>query len=140
MSFRFQSLACWGEARSLSQRIVLATRSFPKPEAFGLTDQLLRAATAVVLLIAEGSGLPTAALVRHRLGLAIGELYEVAAAVILASDRGYLQPRQARSLYDAAEDLAKKLRNLRRAVGAGTTEQGMEHGVARSAKGRARNA
>ena len=116
MPFRFETLDCWHDARALSKLIIRATAAFPKLETYGLADQTRRAMTAVVLLVAEGTGLPTPSLFRHRLGLAIGELYEVAAAIILASDRGYLEPALRQELYAAAESLPRKLRRLRSAL------------------------
>ncbi len=41
------------------REIYRLTRTFPKTETYALADQLRRAATSIVLNIAEGSGQPT---------------------------------------------------------------------------------
>ena len=59
VQYRFEDLQVW----KLGMRIVRGsyelTSKFPKSETFALADQLKRAATSVVLNIAEGSGQPT---------------------------------------------------------------------------------
>jgi four helix bundle protein len=77
MTFRFEGLEIWHRARDFSAKIHEVTVKFPRPELYGLTDQINRASDAVSLLIAEGSGLQTNALFSHRLGLAVGETFEV---------------------------------------------------------------
>ena len=66
------------------------TAKFPRQEMYGLTDQINRASDAVSPLIAEGSGLQTNARFSHRLGLAVGETFEVVAGSFLALDRKYI--------------------------------------------------
>ena len=55
MSFRFEKLKVWQEARIFANHIYATTRMFPKDERFGLIDQLRRAAVSVCLNITEGS-------------------------------------------------------------------------------------
>jgi four helix bundle protein len=76
MPFRFEGLEIWHKAREFSARIYEVTAKFPQHELYGLASQMNRAANAVSLLIAEGSGLETNALFNHRLGLAVGEVFE----------------------------------------------------------------
>ena len=117
MAFRFETLDTWKMARAFSAQVFNATTRFPQRELYGLTSQMTRAADAVVLLIAEGSGLPSKALFQHRLGLAVAELYEVASGCFLALDRGYLSTETHRDLYGAADGLARRIRRLKDAVG-----------------------
>ena len=90
MAFRFEGLEIWQKAREFSLRINTVTATFPPKEKYALADQMNRASNAPALLIAEGSGLDTNALFSHRLGLAIGEICEVAAAALMSMDRGYI--------------------------------------------------
>ena len=62
MKFRFEGLEIWHRVREFSAKIHESTVKFPRQEMYGLTDQINRASDAVVLLIAEGSGLQTNAL------------------------------------------------------------------------------
>jgi four helix bundle protein len=93
MPFRFEGLEIWKRARDFSTKIHEVTVNFPRHEMYGLTDQINRASDAVSLLIAEGSGLQTNALFSHRLGLAVGETFEVVSGSFLALDRKYTLPK-----------------------------------------------
>src|SRR3989304_6338188 len=90
MPFRFEGLEIWHKARDFSARICEVTAKFPQHELYDLANQMNRASNAVALLIAEGAGLDTKALFNHRLGLAVGETSEVAAASFLALDRKHI--------------------------------------------------
>jgi len=52
----FTSLKAWQEAYKLATSTYKVTRSFPKEEMFGLTNQLRRAAVSVASNLAEGFG------------------------------------------------------------------------------------
>jgi four helix bundle protein len=114
--FRFEELEIWQRARNLSSEVYALTVSFPRHEQFGLGSQMNRAANAVSLLIAEGAGLQTAALFQHRLGLATGEAFEVAAGSFLARDDGYITQAQHEALYESCNALARKLNAFRQTL------------------------
>ena len=57
--YRFEDLKVWGLGMDIVHEVYKLIRKFPKDELFALTDQLKRAATSIVLNIAEGSGQPT---------------------------------------------------------------------------------
>jgi four helix bundle protein len=113
MSFRFEGLEIWHRAREFSARIHEITVKFPRHEMYGLTDQINRASDAVVLLIAEGSGLQTNALFSHRLGLAVGETFEVVSGSFLALDRKYIDPEEQAQVYEWGNALARKINAFR---------------------------
>jgi len=50
-----KKLEVWNKSMELVTNIYLITKTFPKEELFGLTNQLRRAAVSVVSNIAEGS-------------------------------------------------------------------------------------
>ncbi len=114
MTFRFEELEIWREARGLSSLVYDITDRFPLIENFGLTSQLTRSANGIGLLIAEGAGLGTRALFAHRLRLALGEASEVAAASALSLDRSYITVEQQRRVYADVEMLARKISRFRR--------------------------
>ena len=116
MPFRFESLTIWHLARGFSGEVHDLTGTFPRSELFGLTSQMNRAADATVLLTAEGSGLPTRILFRHRLGLAQGEIAEVAAASFLALDRSYVDSSQQQKVYDSAQSLGRRINAFRKTL------------------------
>lgn len=57
--FRFEDLEVWTLGMSIVREAYRLSRLFPKAEIFALSDQLKRAATSIVLNVAEGSGQPT---------------------------------------------------------------------------------
>ena len=59
LRFRFEDLEVWVVGMKIVRETYRITRLFPKSENFALADQLRRAATSIVLNIAEGSGQPT---------------------------------------------------------------------------------
>ncbi len=116
VAFRFEGLEIWKKAREFSSNVNRVTATFPSSERYALADQMNRASNAPALLIAEGSGLDTNALFAHRLGLAIGEISEVAAASFLAMDRGYISEEKKNEIYEWADELARKINAFRNAL------------------------
>ena len=113
MAFRFEGLEIWQRAREFSAKVHEVTVKFPRPEMFSLTDQINRASDAVSLLIAAGSGLQTNALFSHRLGLAVGETFEVVSGSFLALDRKYITPEKQSEMYEWGDALARKINAFR---------------------------
>jgi four helix bundle protein len=113
MLFRFEGLEIWQRAREFSGKIHETTVKFPHHEVYALADQMNRAADAVSLLIAEGSGLQTNALFSHRLGLAVGETFEVVSGSFLALDRKYINLDEQAQLYEWGNALARKINAFR---------------------------
>ena len=72
-----------------------------------------RAGNAVSLLIAEGSGLETNALLNHRLGLAVGEVFETVSGSFLALDRKYIAAEKQAEIYEWGDALARKINAFR---------------------------
>src|SRR5574337_97552 len=105
MPFRFEGLEIWHKAREFSARIYEITAKFPTSELYGLASQMNRAANAVPLLIAEGAGLDTNALFNHRLGLAVGEIFEVVSGSFLAMDRKYVSAEMQAQVYEWGDAL-----------------------------------
>jgi len=113
MPFRFEGLEIWQRAREFSAKIHEVTAKFPRQEMYALTDQINRASDAVSLLIAEGSGLQTNALFSHRLGLAVGEAFEVVSGSFLALDRRYITSDKQAEIYEWGDALARKINAFR---------------------------
>lgn len=113
MPFRFEGLEIWQRAREFSAKVHEVIVKFPRHEMYDLTDQINRASDAVSLLIAEGSGLQTNALFNHRLGLAVGETFEVISGSFLALDRKYITPEKQTEIYEWGNALARKINAFR---------------------------
>lgn len=116
MPFRFEGLEIWHKAREFSARIHDVAAKFPHHELYGLANQMNRASDAVALLIAEGAGLDTNPLFNHRLGLAVGETFEVVSGSFLAMDRKYITTEQQAEIYEWGDALARKINAFRKTL------------------------
>ena len=98
MARTYRELLVWQKAKTLATRIYQATEPFPKPETYGLTSQIRRAAVSVPSNIAEGQGRLTAGEFLHFLGQARGSLLELDTQLAIALDLVYLKSDQYESL------------------------------------------
>jgi four helix bundle protein len=117
MPFRFEGLEIWQMAREYSDAIYKVAAKFPDIERYSLGSQVTRAANSICLNIAEGSGRDTSADFSRFLSIALGSTFEVASALILAADRGYLDKPSYDNLYDRADKLGRSISNFRRSLG-----------------------
>ena len=56
LNFGFEELEVWKKAREFKKEAVAEARKFPPEEKFRLTEQLIRSASSISALIAEGHG------------------------------------------------------------------------------------
>jgi len=94
----YRELLVWQKAKSLTAQIYRATEEFPKPETYGLTSQIRRAAVSVPSNIAEGQGRLTSGEFCHFLGQARGSLLELDTQLAIAVDLNYLQQDRYKAL------------------------------------------
>jgi four helix bundle protein len=109
----YRELLAWQKAKALAARIYQATEQFPKPETYGLTSQIRRAAVSVPSNIAEGQGRLTPGEFCHFLGQARGSLLELDTQLAIAVDLNYLQPDRYKAL---DEDTSQVLGLLNRPI------------------------
>ncbi|MFO0488006.1 MAG: four helix bundle protein, partial [Cyclobacteriaceae bacterium] len=76
----------WKQAKDLVRQIYELSKSFPKEEQFGLTNQLRRAAVSIPSNIAEGCGRNHFKDSIQLFYIARGSLYEVETQVLIAYD------------------------------------------------------
>lgn len=112
MTFRFEKLEIWQQARLFSVNIYKTTAKFPREERFSLTDQLRRGAVSVAFNIAEGSDKKSDKEFVRFLRMAIGSLEEVVTGFYIAKDLNYLTRKEFDSLYEKANFLASKINAL----------------------------
>lgn len=74
----------WQKSMELCQSVYEATRTFPKEEMFGLTNQLRRASVSIPSNIAEGKGRASSGELLQFLGIARGSALEVQTQLELA--------------------------------------------------------
>ena len=85
----FRDLIVWQKAHQFVLAAYRLSESFPKPEIYGLTSQLRRAAVSVPANIAEGFKKTGRADKARFMNIAQGSLEECRYYLILAADLGY---------------------------------------------------
>lgn len=86
----FTDLLAYKNAHNLTLDIYRISKSFPREEVFGLTNQIRRASVSVVSNIAEGFSRMTARDKANFYGIARGSLSEVHAQILITRDLGYV--------------------------------------------------
>ena len=86
----YRDLDVWKQSRQLLKSVYQLSRSFPKEEQFGLTNQLRRAAISVPSNIAEGSGRNHSKDSIQFFFIARGSLYEIETQLIISFDLEYI--------------------------------------------------
>lgn len=104
INYRFEDLEVWKIGMKIISEIYHLTKEFPKTELFALTDQLKRAATSIVLNIAEGSGQPTPKGFILYLQRAKSSVLECVACLKIATQEKFVSPNR----LSALEDLLKE--------------------------------
>lgn len=115
-AFCFERLTVWQSARRLAGEVYSVTKTFPRDEAFGLTNQLRRAVVSVSSNIAEGSGRNSDADFAHYLEIAYGSAMEVASLLFVASDAGLLPSSERDALLDLTSEITAQLAALNRSL------------------------
>lgn len=87
----FTDLVAWKEAHKLALFIYEITKSFPKEEVYGLTNQIRRAAVSVSSNIAEGFSRRTNADKNQFYHQSLASLTELQNQLLIARDVGYLK-------------------------------------------------
>jgi four helix bundle protein len=86
----YRDLDVWKQSRQLVKSVYQLSRSFPKEEQFGLTNQLRRAAISVPSNVAEGSGRNHSKDSIQFFFIARGSLYEIETQLIISFDLEYI--------------------------------------------------
>jgi four helix bundle protein len=86
----FTELNAWKEGHKLVLEIYKITKTFPKDEQFGLTNQLRRAAVSFTSNIAEGFSRNSYKEKLQFYSMALGSLTEIQNQLLVAKDIGYI--------------------------------------------------
>lgn len=113
---RFEDLIAWQRARGLVAEVYRATGSGSFAKDFALIDQLRRAAFSVSSNIAEGFDRRRRSEFHHSLIVAKGSCAQVQSLLYVALDAGYLDEAEFGRLYEEANEVAKLVAGLRKAV------------------------
>lgn len=113
--FKFEELRVYQDALKFIERVYLLTKTWPKDEIFGLTNQLRRATVSIALNITEGSG-RTKKDFRHFLDIARSSCYECVAILSIAKNQGYITQSEYAGLYMWCQTLAKTISALKESL------------------------
>ncbi|MGC2636479.1 MAG: four helix bundle protein [Acidobacteriaceae bacterium] len=109
---QFRDLHVWHKAMALAREVYVITQSFPKPEQFGLTSQMRRAAVSVPSNIAEGQGQLTDKAFVLYLTRARGSLYEIETQLELAESLGFMTMASLEPIPAACQEVGRMLHGL----------------------------
>ena len=108
----YRDLLVWQKGMDLAAEIYRLSRAWPKEEAYGLTSQARRAATAIPANIAEGYGRQSTASYTQFLKIARGSLKELETHLLLTERVGLVPEGTCADALQAADELGKMLGGL----------------------------
>jgi four helix bundle protein len=111
--YSFERLDVWKQSKNFVVKIYHLTDNFPSEEKFGITSQLRRAAISVPTNLAEGSGRKTNKDKAHFTQIAFGSLMEVLNLLIIATELGFINNVNFKTLREDLEEISKMLSGLR---------------------------
>lgn len=110
-NFRFESLNVYQDSLTFINTVYSLSKSFPKDELFGITNQLRRAAVSISLNIAEGSS-RTKKDFAHFLNLSKGSCFECVAILDVCKNQNYITEKQYFNLYEQLNKLSRMISSL----------------------------
>lgn len=115
-AFGFERLDVWQKAMKLAGDIYAITRSFPREEMFGLTNQLRRAGVSISANIAEGASRSSGKDQARFFEIAFGSLNEVATMMCIAKGQGFISEEQCTQMRADIACIGRMLSGLRRSA------------------------
>ena len=103
-----RNLKIWHEAVEVVKTVYTLTRSWPKEELYGLTNQARRAAVSIPANLAEGLGRGTPRETARFAQIALGSLYELDTLLYLSAELGYSSQDMVAGLREQLTILAKR--------------------------------
>jgi four helix bundle protein len=120
--YKFQGLQVYQLALDYLEMAYKIAYALPETEKYNLRSQLERAATSVVLNIAEGSTGQSDPEQTRFVSMALRSFLETVACLDIAERRGYLAASGLRPIRDSGHQLFVKLLGLRRSLSRPKTE------------------
>ena len=112
----FTDLETWKQAHKLVLNVYQTTKSFPKEERFGLTDQMRRAAVSITSNIAEGFSRQGKKEKLQFYFISRGSLTELQNQLLIAKDIKYLQNKSFRKIAEQTIKVHKLINGLIRSI------------------------
>ena len=109
---RFEDIEAWKKARKLVSDLYEVTNSGKFSRDYALRDQIRRAATSIMLNIAEGFARRTDKEFSQFLFVAHGSLAEVQSVLYIAVDQKYIDEPLFKELYERSAEISRMLSGL----------------------------
>ena len=113
MTYAFENMRAWQEARKLVVEVYRLLDGFPKFESYALCDQIRRAIVSVPSNLAEGSGRISIKEQMHFYEIAYGSLMETYNQLIIAADLEYIGNEQLKNIQPQIDVVARMMNGLR---------------------------
>jgi len=105
----YRDLDVWKFSRKLVNSVYELTKSFPREELYGLTNQIRKCAISIPSNIAEGCGRRTSKDTIQFLYISRGSLYELETQLFLALDQNFINEIQINDIMLRIESCKKLL-------------------------------
>lgn len=105
----YTELEVWKYSRGLVKLVYILTKSFPKEETYGLTNQIRRCVVSVPSNIAEGIGRQSNKETVHFLYISKGSLQEVETQLYLSFDLEYINEEELKNILEKVISTKKLL-------------------------------
>ena len=103
---KFRKLSIWHKAIDLIEEIYKITKSFPKDELYGLTNQMRRSAVSIAMNIAEGSGADSDMEFKRFLIIALRSTYETMCGIEISIKLGYIKEEKGNKVLNQLEEVS----------------------------------
>ena len=110
--YSFEKLTVWQKTLDFCELIYKETKKFPKEEIFGITSQIRRSSTSILLNISEGTACKSKRDFSRFLNISLCSQYETIAILKLCDRLGFLDKEASGKLLNNAEELGKMLHGL----------------------------
>ncbi len=108
----FHKLKVWEKSRQLTLLVYSFTKTFPKDEIYGLTNQMRRSSASIPTNIAEGCGRDSQAELIRFLSLAMGSSSELEYQIFLAHDLHYMDDTRFLEISSRLNEIRRMLNTL----------------------------
>jgi len=113
---RFHTFPIYQEIRNYIKEIYKLANDLPKQEQFELASQLRRAATSILLNLAEGSMRLSNAELNRFILISVGSASEVISILDICLDLKYISPSIYQSFVLKSESIIKRLYGFRKVI------------------------
>ena len=112
----FKELKVWQKAMKLVKMIYIQTKTFPKEEQYGLTNQIRRCAVSIPSNIAEGAGRKGDKEFNHFLHISLGSCFEFETQLIISKELDYINQNDFNALESEVIEIQKMIRGLQKSI------------------------